>query len=134
MDADQYVAQRVGRRGQAARFLQGGHAGPGCAVARDDVAQLLVELPHAGDLQTRAELSVTHENTAQRMLGLVPTYQGTDRADGLCCSSAAVIAAPSPSVPALALDLPGFRKPGFPPLGVAGTTVFLSADTDSMCA
>ena len=79
MDADQYVAQRVGRRGQAARFLQGGHAGPGCAVARDDVAQLLVELPHAGDLQTRAELSFAHENTAQRRPGLVPARARTEK-------------------------------------------------------
>jgi len=53
VDADQYVAQRVGRCGQAARFLQGGHAGPGRAVVRNDVSQLLVELPYAGDLQSQ---------------------------------------------------------------------------------
>ena len=79
MDADQYVAQRVGRRGQAARFLQGGHAGPGRAVARDDVAQLLVELPYAGDLQSQTfitslndceseQLSSAHEHMFKRLL------------------------------------------------------------------
>ena len=50
MDAEEHVAQRVGRRGEAARFLDGADAGPRAAVARDDVAQALMELPHAGDL------------------------------------------------------------------------------------
>ncbi len=50
VDAEQHVAQRVGRRGQPASLLQGCHAGPGRAVARDDVAQSLVKLLHVGDL------------------------------------------------------------------------------------
>ena len=50
MDADQHVAQRVGRRRQPARRLHRADAGPRAAVAGDDVAKLLVELQDTVDL------------------------------------------------------------------------------------
>ena len=51
VDAEQAVAKRIGRRDQAAGLLDDAHAGPGPAVAGDDVTQLLVKLPHTGTLQ-----------------------------------------------------------------------------------
>ena len=59
MDADQHVAQRVGRRRDAARLLKGADAEPGAALARNHVAQVLVELPHAGNLSRQSCIMIS---------------------------------------------------------------------------